>query len=141
MKYDKIVAMSQEESQQKIRIAQKAISGMLNNMEKITVTELVRRTGLSRGFFYKNPIVRAEMEDAMRRQEAMIKSVQPGIADKAIEDRTITKQIEILKLKAENEKLCKRNRELQDENDRLEHEIEKLHRQLNRKETAILKSL
>ena len=35
-------------------IAKNTISDMLKNMERITVAELVKRTGLSRGFFYKN---------------------------------------------------------------------------------------
>ena len=53
MKYDKMVAITQAESQRKMNIAKNTISDMLKNMERITVAELVKRTGLSRGFFYK----------------------------------------------------------------------------------------
>lgn len=51
MKYDKMVAITQAESQRKMNIAKNTISDMLKNMERITVAELVKRTGLSRGFF------------------------------------------------------------------------------------------
>ena len=54
MKYDKMIEITKAESQRKMEVAKKAISGMLDNMERITVAELVKRTGLSRGFFYKN---------------------------------------------------------------------------------------
>ena len=54
MKYDKMIEITQAESQRKMEIAKKAISGMIDSMERITVAELVKRTGLSRGFFYKN---------------------------------------------------------------------------------------
>ena len=45
MKYDKMVEITKELSQQKVNLAQKAISDMLEKGEKITVAELVRRTG------------------------------------------------------------------------------------------------
>lgn len=47
MKYDKMIEITQAESQRKMEVAKKAISGMLDNMERITVAELVKRTGLS----------------------------------------------------------------------------------------------
>ena len=47
MKYDKMVAITQAESQRKMNIAKNTISDMLKNMERITVAELVARTGLS----------------------------------------------------------------------------------------------
>ena len=56
MKYDKMIEITQAESQRKMEIAKKAISGMIDSMERITVAELVKRTGLSRGFFYKNEL-------------------------------------------------------------------------------------
>lgn len=68
MKYDKMVEITQAESRRKMDIAQKAISGMMDNRERISIAELVRRTGLSRGFFYKNPTVRNKLDDAIRKQ-------------------------------------------------------------------------
>lgn len=51
MKYDKMIEITQAESQRKMEIARNAIADMLNNMERVTVAGLVRKTGLSRGFF------------------------------------------------------------------------------------------
>ena len=67
MKYDKMVAITQAESQRKMNIEKNTISDMLKNMERITVADLVKRTGLSRGFFYKNELIRREMDDAIHR--------------------------------------------------------------------------
>mgnify|MGYP002605559926 FL=1 len=53
MKYDKMVAITQAESQRKMNIAKNTISDMLKNMERITVAELVKRTGLLEDFFIK----------------------------------------------------------------------------------------
>ena len=79
MKYDKMVAITQAESQRKMNIAKNTISDMLKNMERITVAELVaKRTGLSRGFFYKNELIRREMDDAIHRQEAIFKNEKSG---------------------------------------------------------------
>ena len=52
MKYDKMVAITQAESQRKMNIAKNTISDMLKKMERIIVADLVKSTGLSRGFFY-----------------------------------------------------------------------------------------
>ena len=67
MKYDKMIEITQAESRRKMEVAKKAISGMLDNMERITVAELVKRTGLSRGFFYKKQMVRLELDDGVQR--------------------------------------------------------------------------
>ena len=47
MKYDKMVEITQAESQRKMEIAREAIEDMLSNMERVTVAGLVRKTGLS----------------------------------------------------------------------------------------------
>ena len=54
MKYDKMIAVNKAESEQKIKKAIRAIDDMSARGMPISVTELVRWTGLSRGFFYKN---------------------------------------------------------------------------------------
>ena len=86
---------------------------MLKNMERITVAELVKRTGLSRGFFYKNELIRREMDDAIHRQEAIFKNRHPVAMDRKLENSVIELKIELLKAKAENEKLAEQNQELQ----------------------------
>lgn len=51
MKYDKMIAVNKAESEQKIKRAIQAIEDMSARGVQISVTELVRWTGLSRGFF------------------------------------------------------------------------------------------
>jgi dihydroxyacetone kinase-like predicted kinase len=141
MKYDKMVEITQAESQRKMDVAKKAISGMLDNMERITVAELVRRTRLSRGFFYKNPMVRRELDDAIHRQEAIFKNQHPVIMDKELEDTMVDLRIELLRAKTKNEELAEQNQQLSEHNEKLYKEIETLKKQLGRKEVSLLKRL
>lgn len=134
MKYDKMIEITQAESQRKMEVAKKAISGMLDNMERITVAELVKRTGLSRGFFYKNQMVRRELDDAIHRQEAIFKNQHPVIMDKELEDTMVDLKLELLKAKTQNEELAKSNEQLR-------QQVEKLQKQLGRKEISLLKRL
>lgn len=134
MKYDKMVEITQAESRRKKEVAKKAISGMLDNMERITVAELVKRTGLSRGFFYKNQMVRCELDDAIHRQEAIFKNQHPVIMDKELEDTLVDLKLELLKAKTQNEELAKSNEQLR-------QQVEKLQKQLGRKEISLLKRL
>lgn len=53
MKYDKMIAVNKAESEQKIKKAIRAIDDMGARGLPISVTELVRWTGLSRGFFIR----------------------------------------------------------------------------------------
>ena len=66
MKYDKMIALNKAESEQKIKKAIRAIDDMGARGLPISVTELVRWTGLSRGFFYKNVQVRQKLEEAIK---------------------------------------------------------------------------
>ena len=134
MKYDKMIEITQAESRRKMEVAKKAISGMLDNMERITVAELVKMTGLSRGFFYKNQMVRRELDDAIHRQEAIFKNQHPVIMDKELEDTMIDLKLELLKAKTQNEELAKSNEQLR-------QQVEKLQKQLGRKEISLLKRL
>ena len=134
MKYDKMIEITQAESQRKMEIAKKAISGMLDNMERITVAELVKRTGLSRGFFYKNQMVRRELDDAIHRQEAIFKNQHQVIMDKELENTMVDLKLELLRAKTQNEELAKSNEQLR-------QQVEKLQKQLGRKEISLLKRL
>ena len=141
MKYDKMIEITQAESRRKMEVAKKAISGMLDNMERITVAELVKRTGLSRGFFYKNQMVRRELDDAIHRQEAIFKNQHPVIMDKELENTMVDLRLELLKSKTKNEELSEQNQELQKKNEQLQQEIERLNKRLSRKEVSVLKKL
>lgn len=134
MKYDKMIEITQAESRRKMEVAKKAISSMLDNMERITVAELVKRTGLSRGFFYKNQMVRRELDDAIHRQEAIFKNQHPVIMDKELENTMVDLKLELLRAKTQNEELAKSNEQLR-------QQVEKLQKQLGRKEISLLKRL
>ena len=141
MKYDKMIEITQAESQRKMEIAKKAISGVIDSMERITVAELVKRTGLSRGFFYKNQMVRRELDDAIHRQEAIFKNQHPVIMDRQLENSMVDLKLELLKAQTKNEKLSEQNQELQKKNKQLQQEVEKLNKRLSRKEVSVLKKL
>lgn len=141
MKYDKMIEITQAESRRKMEVAKKAISSMLDNMERITVAELVKRTGLSRGFFYKNQMVRRELDDAIHRQEAIFKNQHPVIMDKELENTMVDLKLELLRAKMQNEELTTQNEELAKSNEQLRQQVEKLQKQLRRKEISLLKRL
>ena len=50
-KYDKMIALNKQRSDEKIDTAIKAIYKMMDEGEKVTVPKLMQKTGLSRGFF------------------------------------------------------------------------------------------
>ena len=63
-----MIEMNRERSDEKISAAKRAIRKLLDQGERVSVPQLVKMTGASRGFFYKNPIVRAEIDRAMEQQ-------------------------------------------------------------------------
>ena len=71
-KYDKMIEENQRKSKEKIELAVQAIQDMLANKERISVPKLMKKTGLSRGFFYKNPTVRDTLNQAVEQQAGMI---------------------------------------------------------------------
>lgn len=71
-KYDRMIALNRKSSEEKVDKAVKAIHKMLEDGEKVTIPKLMNRTGLSRGFFYKNPTVRREVDRALEQQAGMV---------------------------------------------------------------------
>lgn len=110
-KYDKMIEANKERSGEKIASAKMAIRKMTEDGERISVPRLMAMTGLSRGFFYKNPEVRAEIDRAMERQAGMI-DPRRSILDKAMDSRIELLQKQISKLRQENEMLQKENQKL-----------------------------
>ena len=92
-KYDKMIEENQRKSKEKIELALQAIQDMLANKERISVPKLMKKTGLSRGFFYKNPTVRDTLNQAVEQQAGMI-DPRREILNMAME-----KQIELLNQK------------------------------------------
>ena len=107
-KYDTMIACNKKTSEEKINRAVTEIRQMLAEEEKVTVPKLVKRTGLSRGFFYKNETVRKEMDRALERQMGMI-DPKRYIGDIVLKNRIdlLEKQIRELKREKENIRLRK----------------------------------
>lgn len=127
-KYDKMLEQNRKDSKEKVSCAIATIINMLQQEEKITISELTKKTGLSRGFFYKNPEVRKELEKALEQQEGKaFRNPKKVILDKAME-----KQLEALNKKVET---------LKQQNEELKQENEKLKKRLNKKELNFIKNL
>ena len=72
-KYERMLAVNRQASGEKVDRAKQAIVQLLETQERISVTKLISMTGLSKGFFYKNPDVRKMLDSAMEnRQECPI---------------------------------------------------------------------
>ena len=111
-KYDRMVEMNQERSEAKVSAAAEAIKKLMENGEKVTVSKLMKMTGLSKGFFYKNPIIRSQISEALDRQAGMI-DPRRSILDMAMNNRIELLQQQIAELKRENEMLRAENQKLQ----------------------------
>ena len=113
-KYDRMVATNKATSTAKIAKAKEEISKMVSENIQVTVGELVKRTGLSRGFFYKNEEVSRALENARDLQDGKaLTRPQKVILDKAMDKQLQVLQQQIEKLKNENSSLSKKNQDLQ----------------------------
>ena len=111
-KYDKMIEENQRKSKEKICLAQQTIHDMVANKERITVPKLMKKTGLSRGFFYKNPTVRDLMNQAVEEQAGMI-DPRREILNMAMEKQIDLLNQKIAALTRENSELKKKNEKLQ----------------------------
>ena len=116
-KYDKMIEENQRKSKEKIELALQAIQDMLANKERISVPKLMKKTGLSRGFFYINPTVRDTLNQAVEQQAGMI-DPRREILNMAME-----KQIELLNQKVAA--LSRENKELKRKNEKLQKALRK----------------
>lgn len=125
-KYDNMLAINKERSREKITSAKIAIRELMEDGERVSVPKLMKLTGLSRGFFYKNEEVRKELDDAIQQQAGTI-NPRRKILDQAMDSRI--------------EQLQNQVAQLQRENDELKKENAKLHKALSRKNLNLIKSL
>lgn len=125
-KYDKMVAQNEERSKEKVALAKKIIWEMVDQEEKISIPKLMQKTGLSRGFFYKNNIVRGELDRALECQVGMI-DPRRSIINQAMDQQVQQMQRQIAELIQKNESLEKENA--------------KLKKALNQKSINLLKKL
>ena len=113
-KYDRMVATNRATSEAKIAKAKAEIAKMVSENIQVTVGELVKRTGLSRGFFYKNEEVCRALENARNLQDGKaLTRPQKVILDAAMDKQLQILQQQIEKLKSENSSLSKKNQDLQ----------------------------
>ena len=110
-KFDKMVECNRRISIEKIDLARKTILDMVEEGERVTVQRLMAQTGLSRGFFYKNPTVRKLVDEAGERQAGMT-DPRKGILDMVMDNEitNLHEKMRILrveKLKEENQRLKK----------------------------------
>ena len=125
-KYDNMLAANRERSIEKITSAKIAIRRLMEDGERISVPKLIKLTGLSRGFFYKNAEVRKELEDAIQQQAGTI-NPRRKILDQAMDSRIEHLQSQLVQLQRENAELKKENA--------------KLHKALGKKNLNLIKSL
>lgn len=105
-KYDKMLEVNHKQSVEKIQRAKLAIQEMIEEEDKVTVPKLMQKTGLSRGFFYKNPEVRKAVDRALQLQAGMVDK-RRKILDMAMDNRILQLEQQVAKLKRENETLRK----------------------------------
>ena len=125
-KYDTMVTKNRQRSEEKIAQARKAIRELQMGQERITVPKLMKMTGLSRGFFYKNETVRKEMDRALEQQAGMI-DPKRYIGDIVLKNRINVLEEQIRELKREKEQMEKEN--------------VRLRKALNKKDLNVLKTL
>ena len=125
-KYDRMIALNRQASDEKIERAKREIHRMVKEWEKVTIPKLMEKTGLSRGFFYKNPIVRKEV--------GLAQEQQTGLPDprRNILDMAMNSELKLLQQKKEA---------MEAENERLKKENEALKKSLAKKNISMLKKL
>ena len=117
---------NKRKNEEKVQKAVQEIRRMVLEGEKVSIPRLMEYTGFSRGFFYKNPVVRQEIDQALEQQV--------GLSDprREILNQALQRKIELLE---------KQVRMLKREKENLQAENEKLKKALSRKEMDILKKL
>lgn len=103
-KYDRMIALNKQASEEKIEKARREIVRMVDDGEKVSVQKLMQRTGLSRGFFYKNPAVRKEIDRALEQQAGMV-DPRREVMDMVMNNELAMLHKQVDELKAENERL------------------------------------
>ena len=125
-KYDKMLEENKKKSAEMVGAARVAIHELQMVGERVSVPKLMKKTGLSRGFFYKNPEIRADLDRAIEQQAGVV-DPRREILSKAMDSKI--------------EMLMKQNAELKNKKLALEKENERLRKALNKKELNILKNL
>ena len=116
-KYDRMVSLNRQISEAQMELARRTIFEMLDEGEKISVPKLIIKTGLSRGFFYKNPTIRRLVDEAMEKQVGLV-DPRRGVFDMAMDNEMIQLHEQIRVLQKENQRLTEENIKLKKAMDR-----------------------
>ena len=138
MNYEKMIAVNRIESEQKIKLATMAIEQLIERGEYPSVTLLVKKTGLSRGFFYKNPEVRSRLDAAVQSPNVSCRRIWSESKDSK-NDNTEALQMDIMEYKVRNRSLS--HEELRGQIEELKVQVEKLKSRIKKKELSMLKKL
>lgn len=112
-KFEKMITANRSASRAKIDKAKREIEEMMNSDLEVSVAELVHRTGLSRGFFYKNEEVYRELSRARDLQHGKtFHKPQEVVLNKAMDQQIKIMRKHLDKLQGENEKLVAENQRL-----------------------------
>lgn len=113
VKYDKMNEANRQESEKKMQLAIAEIRRTASEGNAISVSDLSRNTGLSKGFFYKNEQVRNILNKEKEKQDqGILAQIKREVRDKSLEKQVELYQREIKKLMDENENLKKENQKL-----------------------------
>ena len=114
MKYDNMVRKNKELSREKTERALTAIKALLTAGEAVTVAALVKKTGLSREYFYKNEKARAALIKAREQQSGMVfQRPQKAVFDKAMAAQLEIMKKQLAKVTSERDDLMAQNGKLQ----------------------------
>lgn len=127
-KQDNMVQRNREESRAKVEKAIAMMTKLYQNGEQVTVAALMRKTGLSRAFFYNNKDVHAEL----RRFQGMQEGQSFVYPQKVVLDSALEKSIILLK-----KKLTLREEEIR----KIREENERLKKLVNAKTVSMIDSL
>ena len=122
------------------KLATMAIEQLIERGEYPSVTLLVKKTGLSRGFFYKNPEVRSRLDAAVQSPNVSCRRIWSRSKDSK-NDNTEVLQMEIMEYKVRNRSLSQENEELRGQIEELKVQVEKLKGSIKKKELSMLKKL
>ena len=112
-KYDKMNEINCQKSRQKVELAIREIKSIQEEGRHVSVSDLAKRTGLSKGFFYKNEEVRVALDASKQKEKAaQVDVIRKEIAQHSIEVQNELYQKELEKLRKENEELKKENQKL-----------------------------
>lgn len=125
-RYEKMLECNRKASDEKIERARKAIFELMDEGERVTVPRLMEKTGLSRGFFYKNPSVRQTL-DKVQEQQGGMSHPRKNILDMAMNNEILSLQKQVMAMQQEMESLRQEN--------------EKLRKALERKNRELLRNL